>query len=188
MLLTPTRVGWPSVKPDREEKLAPLEICDLAFTRAMERNIWPRSSLVLELGAKNGWYTGAIAKIVGLGGRIFSVDDSWTDSGANMHVPFDVFVANRWAEKEKIVPLRGTYNGAMRWIIQHKGTIDHIVISNGGSEKENTHLLKMCWSFFPRTPILGATMLVDANSIAVRAPAGGVFQNHRTHIEWTPRT
>ncbi len=186
MILSSTQVGWPEVKPDREEKLAPLEIKDLAFTRAMERRIWPRSSIVLELGAKNGWYTSVLTKIVGLGGKIFSADDTWTNPRARIHVPFDVFVANRWAEKEKIVPLRGSYADAMRWIHHHKGTVDHIIISSGTSEKENTYLLKLCWSFFPKTPILGATMLVDTNIIAVRSPAGSVFQNHHTHVEWTP--
>lgn len=186
MLLSSTRVGWPDVKPDGEEKLAPLEINDLAFTRAMATRIWPRSSIVLELGARNGWYTSAILKVLGIGGRVFSADDSWADPKARLHVPFDVFVANRWKEREKIVPLRGSYADAMRWIHEQKGTIDHIVISNGSSQKENTNLLKMCWSFFPKTPILGSTMIVDGNTIAVRSPAGSVFQNHRTHVEWTP--
>lgn len=186
MLVSSTQVGWPEVKPDKEEKLAPLELKDLAFTRAMERQIWPRSSIVLEIGAKNGWYTGALAKIVGLGGKIFSADDAWTKPSARLHVPFEVFVANRWGEKEKIVPLRGTYPDAMRWIIENKGTIDHVVISSGGAMSENTHLFKLCWSFFPRSPILGATMLIDSSVMAVRAPAGSVFQNHRTHVEWTP--
>jgi len=194
VLLSSTRVGWPEVKPNGEQTLAPIEVKDLAFTRAMDRQIWPRSSIVLELGARNGWYTSVLAKIVGLGGKIFSADDSWMDPKARVQVPlpgpshflFDVFVANRWNDREKIVPLRGTYTDAMRWIHEHKGTVDHIVISSGSSEKENTRLLRTCWSFFPKTPILGATMLVDSNVIAVRAPAGSVFRNQQTYVEWTP--
>jgi hypothetical protein len=178
------RVGWPDVRPGGKQKLAPLSVGDLPFTRAIERVMRPLGALVLELGARNGWYTGAITQLLGPAGKVFSADEFWDDPKEPW--TFDHFIANRWDEKEKIIPLRGSHVAAMKWVQTQKGTIDNIVISNGGTEVANTSLLRWCWGFFPRAHIVGNSMLLDANSIAVKAPAGSVFVNHRSHFEWTP--
>jgi|SRR5579872_155609 len=183
------KVGWPNEKPGRPKShkdLPGLSIQSTSFTRALEGAIHPRNSLILELGAGNGWYTGAIAGILDGAGKIFAADDEWSWSSPRNLVPFDTFVANRWDDREKIVPLVGSHVGAMRWIKEQKGTIDLVVVSNGKNQAENTHLLRSCWSIFPKTRVIGNAMLLDPNIVALRSPAGSVFINHRTHFEWTP--
>lgn len=181
------QVGWPDVMPEGKQDLAPISHSSLPFTMALERLIYPRhAALVLELGARNGWYTSVITQLIGSAGKVFSVDEMWVDPKKKLKMPFEVFAANRWEQREKIVPLQGSYVAAMKWIQAQKGTIDHIVISNGGLETANTTLLKWCWGFFPRAPIVGNSMLLDTNVVAVKAPAGSVFAKHGTYFEWTP--